>query len=187
MSRIESAAESRDAAPMLLRRCADGERDVILDIVNVAAEAYRGFVPADRLHDPYMSAAELETELRRGVAFWCAEIAGEMAGVMGIQPVMDVELIRHAYVRPQYQGVGVGGALLGLLVSRARRRLLVGTWADAAWAIRFYERHGFRLEDDSKSRIELLRRYWNIPDEQVDASVVLAHACDDRGARRRAA
>ena len=172
-------------APLLLRRCAEGELDSILEIVNAAAEAYRRFVPDDRWHDPYMSASELDRELRSGVVFWCAERCGEIVGVMGLQPVLDVELIRHAYVRPQRQGTGVGGALLDDLVARARKPLLVGTWADATWAIRFYERHGFRLEEDPARRVALLRRYWDVPDAQIAASVVMELPVSAAAATRR--
>src|SRR5262245_10150961 len=128
---------------MTIRRCRDDERDAILEIVNDAAEAYRGVIPADRWHDPYMSAEELDGELAAGVVFWGVERDGQLDGVMGIQSVADVDLIRHAYVRTDRQGEGIGGALLAHLQSAATRRLLVGTWSDATWAIRFYERHGF--------------------------------------------
>ncbi len=120
---------------MEIRRCRDDERDAILEIVNDAAEAYRGVIPADRWHEPYMSGEELDAERAAGVVFWGVERDGMLVGVMGIQRVADVELIRHAYVRTAQQGEGIGGALLSHLQSRATRRLLVGTWADADWAI----------------------------------------------------
>jgi GNAT superfamily N-acetyltransferase len=156
-----------------IRLCRDDERATILAIVNEAAEAYRGVIPPDRWHEPYMSAAELDGELAAGVVFWVYESGGELLGAMGIQPVGDVELIRHAYVRPDSQGHGVGGALIRHLKARATQPLLVGTWAAAEWAIRFYERHGFRLVGPERTRT-LLRTYWSIPDRQIDTSVVLA-------------
>src|SRR4051794_17950775 len=124
-----------------IRRCRDDERDAILAIVNAAAEAYRGVIPADRWHEPYMPAAELDGEIAAGVVFWgYEEDGGELLGVMGIQPVRDVSLIRHAYVRPGAQGRGVGGELLEHLLAAGGPRMLVGTWATAEWAIRFYQR-----------------------------------------------
>jgi GNAT superfamily N-acetyltransferase len=140
--------------------------------VNAAAVAYRGVIPADRWHEPYMPAGELDAEIAAGVVFWGAEAQGELMAVMGVQPVADVELIRHAYTAPGHQGRGLGGALLEHLVARSARPLLVGTWAAAGWAIRFYERHGFvRVSEARKD--ELLRRYWDIPARQVATSVVL--------------
>ena len=158
-----------------VRRCTDDERAAILEIVNAAAEAYRGAIPEDRWHDPYMSAEQLDREIAAGVEFWGIEDgAGVLAGVMGIQAVRDVDLIRHAYVRPGLQGGGIGRRLLEDLVARAERPLLVGTWAAATWAIRFYERNGFELVGrEEKDR--LLATYWSIPDRQVETSVVLAH------------
>src|SRR2546430_1252718 len=126
-----------------IRLCRDDERSDILTIVNAAAEAYRGVIPADRWHDPYMGEAELAGEIAGGVVFWGYESGGGLAGVMGIQPVGDVDLIRHAYVLPGSQGQGIGGRLIGHLRGLSQRRMLVGTWADAEWAIRFYARHGF--------------------------------------------
>jgi GNAT superfamily N-acetyltransferase len=157
----------------VIRRCRDDERDALLAIVNAAAEAYRGVIPADRWHEPYMAAGELDAEIAAGVVFWGHEAEdGTLDGVMGIQPVRDVELIRHAYVLPATQGKGVGGELLQALRDRATRPLLVGTWSDATWAIRFYERHGFELVDEA-TKDRLLRTYWAIPDRQVQTSVVL--------------
>jgi len=155
-----------------IRLCRDDERSTILAIVNAAAEAYRGVIPADRWHEPYMRAAELDGEIAAGVVFWGYEAAGELLGAMGIQPVGDVELIRHAYVRPDSQGRGVGGALLGHLEARATRPLLVGTWATAEWAIGFYQRHGFRPVGPERTRT-LLKAYWSIPERQIETSVVL--------------
>jgi GNAT superfamily N-acetyltransferase len=155
------------------RPCRDDERDEVLAIINAAAAAYRGVIPADRWHEPYMSARELEREIAAGVRFWGYEADGRLLGVMGIQRVRDVELIRHAYVWPDSQRRGVGAALLRQLGERSERPLLVGTWAAAEWAIRFYERHGFELVSPER-KTELLRRYWAIPERQIEASVVLA-------------
>jgi GNAT superfamily N-acetyltransferase len=156
-----------------IRRCRDDEREAILAIVNAAAEAYRGVIPPDRWHEPYMAAAELEAELAAGVEFWGYEADGALLGVMGIQPVRDVDLIRHAYVLPASQRHGVGGALIRHLQARAERPLLVGTWAAAVWAIDFYRRHGFELVGPERTAA-LLRTYWSIPERQIETSVVLA-------------
>jgi GNAT superfamily N-acetyltransferase len=156
-----------------IRPCHGDERPAILAIVNAAAEAYRGVIPADRWHEPYMAADELDREIAAGVAFWGFEEDGELVGVMGIQQVREVDLIRHAYVRPGRQRGGVGGALLRHLCERATRPMLVGTWAAAGWAIRFYERHGFELVSPER-KAELLRSYWSIPERQIETSVVLA-------------
>ena len=152
-----------------IRPCRDHERAAILAIVNAAAAAYRGVIPADRWHEPYMPAAELDAEIAAGCAFWGYEADGGLLGVMGIQPVRDVDLIRHAYVLPASQGLGVGGELLEHLLASATRPVLVGTWAAAEWAIRFYRRHGFEPAPQ-----DLLRTYWTIPERQVETSVVLA-------------
>jgi len=157
----------------LIRPCGAGERDAILAIVNAAAEAYRGVIPADRWHEPYMSRDELDAEIGAGVAFWGHESDGALTGVMGIQPVGDVELIRHAYVLPARQGEGIGTALLRHLRGLSGRPMLVGTWADAVWAIRFYERNGFEYVGRERTA-ELLREYWDIPERQIETSVVLA-------------
>jgi GNAT superfamily N-acetyltransferase len=157
-----------------IRSCRDDEREAILAIVNAAAEAYRGVIPADRWHEPYMSAAELDAEIAAGVRFWGYEEEGELIGAMGIQSVDDVELIRHAYVRPDRQRAGVGAALLHHLLAAGDRSVLVGTWATADWAIAFYRRHGFELAPPERSAM-LLRRYWTIPERQIEASVVLEY------------
>src|SRR5690348_12771733 len=131
---------------MIIRPCRDDERGEVLAVVNAAAEAYRGVIPPDRWREPYMSAEELDGELEAGVRVWGGEDGGEVVGVMGVQAVAeDVDLIRHAYVRPERQRGGVGAALLWHLLELSERRLLVGTWAAAGWAIAFYERHGFDL------------------------------------------
>jgi GNAT superfamily N-acetyltransferase len=156
-----------------VRPCRADERAAILAIVNDAAEAYRDVIPADRWHEPYMPADELDAELAAGVVFWGYEENGELLGIMGIQRVRDVDLIRHAYVSPARQRAGIGGALVERLAGSASRRMLVGTWADAEWAVRFYQRHGFELLSREEGA-ELLRRYWTIPERQIETSVVLA-------------
>lgn len=127
-----------------VREVRDDERAEVLAIVNDAAEAYRGVIPADSWHDPYMDAAELDAEIAAGVVLSAMDHEGELVAVMGIQPVLDVDLIRHAYVVPAHQGSGLGSALLRHLTASTQRPLLVGTWAAASWAIGFYEHHGFR-------------------------------------------
>jgi GNAT superfamily N-acetyltransferase len=163
-----------------IRPCRADERPAILAIVNAAAEAYRGVIPADRWHEPYMSLPELTDEIAAGVAFWGYDDDGALVGVMGVQPVGDVDLIRHAYVAPGSQGRGVGSALLGHLMRGSTRRMLVGTWAAAEWAIGFYRRHGFELTSPARTA-ELLRTYWTIPDRQIETSVVLAGPAPDEG------
>jgi GNAT superfamily N-acetyltransferase len=157
----------------VIRPCRDDERDAMAAVVNAAAEAYRGVIPADRWHEPYMPREQLDAEIAAGVVFWAYEADGEPAGIMGVQPVGGVELIRHAYVAPGRQGRGVGGALLEHLCGLSTRQMLVGTWAAAEWAIAFYRRHGFEPVGSERTA-ELLRTYWAIPDRQVETSVVLA-------------
>jgi len=154
-----------------IRRCGENTAE-ILTIVNRAAEAYRGVIPPDRWHEPYMSEAELHKEIRSGIEFWGFEAQGCLLGVMGIQPVQDVNLIRHAYVLPGQQRLGIGSALIEHLLRTSSRPMLVGTWAAASWAIDFYRRHGFSLvSEDEKTR--LLSTYWDIPRRQIETSVVL--------------
>jgi GNAT superfamily N-acetyltransferase len=161
-----------------IRPCRDDERAAILAIVNSAAEAYRGVIPADRWHEPYMPSEELDGEIAAGIAFWGYEADGELVGIMGIQPVRHVDLIRHAYVSPGSQRHGIGSALLEHLARSTTRRLLVGTWAAADWAIRFYQRHGFALVSPER-KTALLKEYWTIPDRQIETSVVLARPAFD--------
>jgi GNAT superfamily N-acetyltransferase len=158
---------------VVIRRCRESESEEILAVINAAAEAYRDVIPADRWREPYFPRSELDEAIAEGVEFWGCERDGELVGVMGIQPVEDVELIRHAYVLPARQGLGVGGALLEHLMGRGARQVLVGTWAAAEWAIRFYRRHGF-LPVAPGQTADLLRRYWTIPERQIETSVVLA-------------
>ena len=156
----------------MIRDCTEADVDVIAAIVNEAALAYRGVIPADCWHEPYMSRSELLSEIAAGVRFSGQEEAGALVGVMGLQRVRDATLIRHAYVRTSHQGRGVGGELMRSLSARTQSSLLVGTWAAATWAIRFYERHGFRLvSPEEKDR--LLAAYWSIPARQRETSVVL--------------
>jgi len=159
----------------MIRRCDDGDFESIHAIINDGAQAYRGVIAADSWTDPYMSTEHLQREIAAGVGFWGYEETGTLLGVMGLQDVLDVTLIRHAYVRTTCQGKGIGAGLLAHLRERATRPVLIGTWADAVWAIRFYEKHGFRVVGmDEKNR--LLRKYWTVPDRQIEASVVLASA-----------
>jgi len=157
-----------------VRPCREDERGDILEIVNAAAEAYRGVIPADRWQEPYMDAGELDGEIGAGVEFWGCEAHGRLAGVMGIQAVRDVDLIRHAYVRPDVQGEGVGRRLLEHLRAAAERPLLVGTWTAAEWAVRFYRRNGFEPVGEERTK-RLLRTYWAIPERQLETSIVLAY------------
>ena len=156
-----------------VRPCRDDELTTVLDVVNAAAEAYRGAIPADRWHEPYMSMAELRRDVAAGVELWGYEDDGALVGVMGIQPVHDVDLVRHAYVLPGRQRGGIGAALIDHLRRRSGRPMLVGTWAAASWAIAFYERHGFALVPAPRAAA-LLRRYWSVPERQIETSVVLA-------------
>lgn len=157
----------------MIRPCGDADFEAILEIINDGAEAYRGVIPADRWKVPYMPAGELRHEIASGVTFSGVEAGGSLVGVMGTQPVRDVILIRHAYVRTSYQRSGVGSQLLCHLVERAPRPVLLGTWKAARWALRFYEKHGFEvIEGAEKDR--LLKTYWEIPARQVETSVVLA-------------
>lgn len=156
-----------------IRGCGTVDAETILAIINAAAKAYRGVIPPDRWHEPYMPANELASEMADGVTFSGYEADGHLVGVMGAQHRGNVDLIRHAYVLPAWQGHGIGARLLRHLCGGADRPILIGTWAAATWAIRFYERHGFaRVADDDVA--PLLRTYWNVPERQVATSVVLA-------------
>ena len=157
----------------MLRRCDERDFDTIYTIINDGARAYKGVIPADRWTEPYMSREKLRHEIEDGVTFWGQEADGELAGVMGLQDVKDVTLIRHAYVRTASRNQGIGGKLLTHLRTITSRPVLIGTWADAVWAIGFYEKHGFRVVDDQEKN-QLLKTYWNIPERQVETSVVLA-------------
>ncbi len=166
-----------------IRRCDEADFDAIWDIVNAAADAYKGIIPADRWHEPYMPREDLAGEIAAGVVFWGAEEDGALEGIMGIQDVKDVTLIRHAYVRPERQSAGIGGRLLAHLRELTDRPILIGTWAAADWAVGFYEKHGFRRVTPAE-KDRLLRTYWTIPDRQIETSVVLA---DERWRERQTA
>jgi GNAT superfamily N-acetyltransferase len=156
----------------MIRRCENRDFDQLWTIINDGAEAYKGIIPEDRWREPYMSRQELQHEIEDGVAFWGFEEHGELAGVMGLQQVRDVTLIRHAYVRTSSQKKGIGAQLLSHLQELTQDPVLIGTWADAQWAIRFYQRHGFQMvTPEMKNR--LLKQYWDIPERQVETSVVL--------------
>ena len=157
----------------MIRVCIDDDFEAIFQIINDAAEAYRGIIPVDRWHEPYMPREELRAEVSAGVAFLGYEKDGELAGVMGTQDVQDVTLIRHAYVRTPQRGQGIGGELLGRIMDQATKPILIGTWADAVWAVRFYENHGFKVVS-TQEKETLLGKYWNVPDRQIETSVVLA-------------
>jgi GNAT superfamily N-acetyltransferase len=159
----------------MIRCCNEGDFDSIYAIINDAAQAYRGIIPEDRWHEPYMPVEELRAELKAGVIFWGYEVEDGLLGVMGLQPKGEVYLIRHAYVRTVYRNRGIGSMLLQHLVAPLEKPVLIGTWADAGWAIRFYQRNGFSLVSrEEKDR--LLQKYWSVPQRQVATSVVLADA-----------
>jgi N-acetylglutamate synthase-like GNAT family acetyltransferase len=156
-----------------IRKVHETEFEIVYAIINAAAQTYRGIIPADRWKEPYMSKDELRHEINMGVTFWGYEEEGVLVGVMGIQHVQDVTLIRHAYVRPDKQTRGVGSKLLSFLQQQTTQPVLIGTWADATRAIAFYEKHGFQLvSPEEKDR--LLKKYWVIPERQIETSIVLA-------------
>jgi N-acetylglutamate synthase-like GNAT family acetyltransferase len=176
-SGISSATEERDVSVRkripILRRCDDRDLESILTIINDGAQAYKGVIPVDRWTQPYMPLEKLKHEISEGVEFWGLESHDALLGVMGLQFVQDVTLIRHAYVRTDNQKSGVGGRLLSHLKELVKGPLLVGTWADATWAIRFYQKHGFQCVDQGSKDV-LLRKYWTVPERQIETSVVLA-------------
>ena len=158
----------------MIRTLAASDFDAILEVINDAAQAYKGVIPDDRWEEPYMSAEELRKEIEAGVQFFGWMKGERLFGVAGIQAVRDTTLIRHAYVLPAFQRKGLGTRLLKYLVGLAGTdEILVGTWTDATWAIGFYEKHGFKLVS-SREKGRLLRAYWRIPDRQIETSVVLA-------------
>jgi GNAT superfamily N-acetyltransferase len=157
---------------LMIRRCNEADLELIWGIINDGAQAYKGTIPADRCEDPYMSQVKLRDEIADGVVFWGYEENSQLVGVMGIQHVQDVTLIRHAYVRTTNQNRGIGAKLLSYLRTLSTWPMLIGTWADAFWAVRFYESHGFSVvEPQEKER--LLRTYWKVPERQIETSVVL--------------
>jgi N-acetylglutamate synthase-like GNAT family acetyltransferase len=157
----------------MIRRCEKDDSERIWEIINDGARAYRGVIPADQWTEPYMSREEMEREIEDGVVFWGFEDGGELVGVMEIQKVRDVTLIRHAYVRSEWQKRGIGAQLLAQLRGLTEKPILIGTWADAVWAIRFYEKHGFGMVDLAETG-RLLKKYWKISERQRETSVVLA-------------
>ena len=157
----------------MIRRCDARDFESIYVIINDGAQAYKGIIPADRWTEPYMSREKLQHEIDDGVVFWGYEDAGTLVAVMGIQQVQDVTLIRHAYVRTLSQKQGLGALLLSHLRNIANHPVLIGTWVDAVWAIRFYERHGFQIVAPGEKQ-RLLKKYWTVPDRQIETSVVLA-------------
>ena len=159
----------------MIRACDEADFQALLALINAAAETYRDIIPPDRWKEPYMPAQELADEISTGIRFQGFEELGVLTGVMGVQDVKDVTLIRHAYVDPAAQRQGIGAALLARCCKLSERPLLIGTWVAADWAIGFYEKHGFqRASPADKDR--LLRTYWTIPERQIETSVVLANA-----------
>ena len=169
----DAGSRSSSTRPLRIRQGAEDDFAEILSIVNEAAGAYRGVIPADRWHEPYMSADELAREIAEGVAFWVAEHERRIAGVMGIQDKGDVALVRHAYVASATQRSGIGTQLLRHVERLVDKPILIGTWAAATWAIDFYRRNGYS-DVPAAAKDQLLRRYWSIPARQVETSVVLA-------------
>ena len=167
----------------MIRQCDGHDFFEIWNIINDGAHAYQGVIPEDRWSEPYMSKEHLRQETDEGVVFWGYEENAALLGVMGIQHVQDVTLIRHAYVRTNNQKRGIGALLLAHLRRLTNRPVLIGTWADASWAIRFYEKHGFQKVSPAEKDL-LLRKYWSIPERQMVTSVVLADS-QWRGATRR--
>jgi N-acetylglutamate synthase-like GNAT family acetyltransferase len=159
----------------VIRLCEPADAPVIFEIINDSAQAYKGVIPEDAWHEPYMSMAELESEISKGVCFYGYEMAGRLVGVMGIQDVKDVTLIRHAYVRTECRAHGIGRSLLEYMDHLTERPILIGAWKAATWAIQFYQKNGFALvSEEEKNR--LLRIYWTVPQRQAEQSVVLASA-----------
>ena len=157
----------------MIRECLEADFEAILEIINDAAQAYRRIIPLDCWHDPYMPREELRGEISAGVSFLGYEKEEELIGVMGTQDVQDVMLIRHAYVRTAHRNQGIGGELLDQIMDGATRPILIGTWADAFWAISFYEHHSFTLVSQGEKE-RLLRKYWSVSDRQIETSVVLS-------------
>ena len=155
-----------------IRKTAEHDLDTLFEIINDAARAYKGIIPPDRWHEPYMSRDELEQEIEAGIVFWGFEQDGGLQGVMGFQDKGDVVLIRHAYIRTQSRNLGIGTRLLRHLENKTDKPILVGTWADAAWAISFYQKNGYVLVAKEEKK-RLLRKHWSIPERQIETSVVL--------------
>ncbi|MGQ9648356.1 MAG: GNAT family N-acetyltransferase [Thermodesulfobacteriota bacterium] len=158
----------------MIKKCMDSDFEVILEIINDGAKTYKGMIPADCWHEPYMSREELKHEIEDRVFFWGFEDEDALIGVMGIQDKGDLTLIRHAYMRSNKRNQGIGTRLLHFLESTTEKPILIGTWADATWAVAFYEKNGYRLLPEQEKN-QLLKKYWNIPERQVITSVVLAN------------
>lgn len=158
----------------MIKKSTISDVNTIYEIINDSALAYKGIIPDDRWHEPYMSLSELQKQIDDGVEFWCYWESDEILGVMGIQDKIDVTLIRHAYVRTKARGKGIGSILLRHLTQLTQRPILIGTWAKAAWAISFYEKHGFQLASLAEKE-RLLKKYWDIPVRQIETSVVLSN------------
>ena len=159
----------------MIRRCSESDLDAVCGIINESATVYRGVIPADRWKEPYMPMEELKREIAEGIQFWGCEERGSLIAVMGIQDVGDFTLIRHAYVLTNERRKGTGSSLLKVLLGQTEKPVLIGTWAAARWAVGFYEKHGFRLVSESE-KDRLLKKYWKIPERQIETSVVLADA-----------
>jgi len=159
---------------VVFRQCGEREFDSVYFIINEAAVAYRGLIPEDRIKEPYMSRQEFRSEIAGGVEFWGYEQNDALRAVMGIQKTQDVVLIRHAYTRTEFQGIGIGSQLLKFLLAKTQRPVLIGTWAGVTRAIGFYQRYGFALVPD-EMKDKLLKKYWQVPDAQSNGSVVLAN------------
>ena len=157
----------------IIRPCTAADLPQMFSIINDAAQAYKGIIPADRWHEPYMPLEELKGQIADGIVFSGCESQGKLAGVMGIQDKGEVTLIRHAYVRTSERRKGIGEKLLKHLEGTTAKPILIGTWRDAAWAIRFYEKQGYRVQSRDETA-RLLRKYWSIPERQIETSVVLA-------------
>ena len=158
----------------MIRECTESDFNTIFEIINDSAQAYKGIIPEDRWHEPYMPIEQLRHEIEDNVVFWGLEQDGQLLGVMGIQDKGDVTLIRHAYVRTRARKQGIGTRLLRHLESVTEKPILIGTWAEASWAISFYEKNGYILLTEEEKN-HLLRRHWSIPERQVETSVVLAN------------
>ncbi len=157
----------------MIRKCTEADFETIFEIINDAAVAYKGIIPADRWHEPYMSCEELKHEIEAGVSFWGFEEDGKLVGVMGIQDKEEVILIRHSYVKTSHRNRGIGTKLLRTLEATTDKPILIGTWADATWAIAFYQKNGYRLVS-TEEKTRLLEKFWTIPERQIETSVVLA-------------
>ncbi|HDQ03733.1 MAG TPA: N-acetyltransferase [Deltaproteobacteria bacterium] len=156
----------------MIRQCTQKDFEEILAIINDAAQAYKGVIPDDCWHEPYMPGDYLRHEMDDGVHFWGWEESGQLTGIMGIQDKVDFTLIRHAYVHTAWRNKGIGSQLLKNLQTMTDKTILIGTWAAATWAISFYEKNGYRLVSTEEKNF-LLKKYWKIPARQTETSVVL--------------